>query len=263
MTGDSLLVRTCETVAAYLALGNETFLAHGATFVRNRSTPSRFDANHVGRIRTADPVEFDALIARAEAEFQDFGYLRFDIDPLTPPAFEARLRLDGGYSVSEGLHLLLEGALSVTPRPYEIREVVSADDWAAYDALDRLWWDETRNEVVTEELIRDSSLQKRLKARLGVRYWLACIGGEARAFLASWPGENGVGMVEDLFTHPDYRHRGLATALIAHCVADARARGAGPVVIGADPHDTPRQMYAALGFRPLFLSRGYLRRFPA
>jgi GNAT superfamily N-acetyltransferase len=69
--------------------------------------------------------------------------------------------------------------------------------------------------------------------------------------------------VEDLFTHPDYRHRGLATALIAHCVADARARGAGPVVIGADPHDTPRQMYAALGFRPLFLSRGYLRRFPA
>lgn len=67
-------------------------------------------------------------------------------------------------------------------------------------------------------------------------------------------------MVEDLFTHPDYRHRGIATALIARGVADARARGAGPVIIGADPTDTPMRMYAALGFRPIIVVRHYLRR---
>jgi predicted GNAT family acetyltransferase len=77
--------------------------------------------------------------------------------------------------------------------------------------------------------------------------------------LSSWPGENGVGQVEDLFTHPDYRHRGLATTLIAHGVADARARGAGPVLIIADPSDTPQQMYSAMGFRPLFISRSQYR----
>ena len=89
--------------------------------------------------------------------------------------------------------------------------------------------------------MRDLSKQKRFKWAAGVRYWLAHDGNEAAAFLASWPGGNGVGQIEDLFTHPKHRHRGLATALIAHCVADARGRGAGPVVIIADPSETPAQ----------------------
>ena len=108
---------------------------------------------------------------------------------------------------------------------------------------------------------REAHLQRentRLKAP-AVRSWLVWLDGGARAYLSSWPGENGVGMVEDLYTEQAYRHRGLATALLAHCVADARARGAGPVVIGADVNDTPKRMYAALGFRPLFVSRSYLR----
>ena len=73
-----------------------------------------------------------------------------------------------------------------------------------------------------------------------VQYWLAYVDGRPRAYFNSWAGIDGVGQVEDLFTHPDFRHRGLATALIHHCVADARSKGAGPVVIVADPTDTPR-----------------------
>jgi GNAT superfamily N-acetyltransferase len=83
-----------------------------------------------------------------------------------------------------------------------------------------------------------------------LRFWLARADGTGCAFLSSWPGANGVGKVEDLFTHPDFRHRGIATALIVHCVRDARERGAGPVLIGALPNDTPMRMYAAMGFRP-------------
>jgi GNAT superfamily N-acetyltransferase len=59
-----------------------------------------------------------------------------------------------------------------------------------------------------------------------------------------------VGKVEDLFTRPDFRHRRIATALIVHCVGDARERGAGPVLIGAALNDTPMHMYEAMGFRP-------------
>ncbi len=92
------------------------------------------------------------------------------------------------------------------------------------------------------------------------RHWLACVDGEPRAYLSSWGGVDGVGMVEDLFTHPDFRHRGLATALIHHCVSEARKEGAGPVVIGADPKDTPKRMYAALGFHPVAVKREYLKR---
>lgn len=69
----------------------------------------------------------------------------------------------------------------------------------------------------------------------------------------------GVGKVEDLFTAPAFRHRGIATALIAHAVDDARQRGAGPVLIGADANDTPKAMYSAMGFRPLLMYRSFVK----
>jgi hypothetical protein len=59
-----------------------------------------------------------------------------------------------------------------------------------------------------------------------LRFWLARTEGVDCAFLSSWPGANSVGKVEDLFTHSDFGHRGIATALIVHCVRDARARAA-------------------------------------
>ena len=68
---------------------------------------------------------------------------------------------------------------------------------------------------------------KRVKAP-AVRYYLARADGVDCAFFSAWPGENGVGQVEDLFTRADFRGRGIGTALIAACVDDARARGAGP-----------------------------------
>lgn len=58
-----------------------------------------------------------------------------------------------------------------------------------------------------------------------------------------------------MFVQPDYQHRGIATALLTHCVDDARAHGANEVVIVASPDDTPKQMYADLGWRPVALKR--------
>ena len=60
-----------------------------------------------------------------------------------------------------------------------------------------------------------------------------------------------------MFTRAKFRHRGVATALIHRCVADCRAQGAGPVIIIADPDDTPKDMYTAMGFRPLVVLRSY------
>ena len=73
------------------------------------------------------------------------------------------------------------------------------------------------------------------------------VDGRDCAFFSSWPGVGGIGEVEDLFTVPASRHRGLATALIGHAVDDARRWGAGPVLMGAVADDTPKSMHAALG----------------
>ena len=261
MTDADLIARACETIAGYAGLGNERFEAHGATFLRNRATPRRHDVNTVTLIRSRGSAEIDALLRRADLEFAGFAHRRFEVDPLTPPEFVARLRYEGGFKGTELLTQVLEGELNTVPGAAEIRELVSEEDWLAHLRLDELWWRESGTEYFGPyDVALHAELEQSFRAKHpAMRCWLAWQDGSARAFLSSWPGENGVGMVEDLYTEAAYRHRGLATALIARAVADARERGAGPVIITADPDDTPKRMYDALGFRPLFLHREYLK----
>jgi predicted GNAT family acetyltransferase len=91
-----------------------------------------------------------------------------------------------------------------------------------------------------------------------VRKWLAYVDGEPRGMASAWDGVDGVGQVEDVFVEPEYRHRGLGTALIHCCVADCRARGSNAIVIVADAGDTPQAMYAAIGFRHVATKRRYV-----
>ena len=178
------------------------------------------------------------------------------------------MSLEEGYKPNDNLVLVLEGELKAnrpgetSPADIEIREVLSEEDWAAYRELDAMWWVETSTGYFgpyDASLHDEFMLDRRLKGPQA-RGWFACVDGTPGAFFTSWPGNNGVGIVEDLYCHPQYRHRGLATALIARCVSDCRERGAGPVIINADANETPKQMYAAMGFRPLFLHRVYTKR---
>ena len=95
--------------------------------------------------------------------------------------------------------------------------------------------------------------------RYEAQFFLACDGDEAVSFLSSWPGIGGVGMVEDLFTLPSHRGQGYARALIHHCFADARERGAAQVLIGAVANDTPKNAYAAMGFASTCLITEWLK----
>jgi hypothetical protein len=54
----------------------------------------------------------------------------------------------------------------------------------------------------------------------------------------------------------------VATALIDRAVSGCRAAGAGPVLITADVDDTPKQMYVALGFRPVGVAQKYTLHLP-
>ncbi len=59
-----------------------------------------------------------------------------------------------------------------------------------------------------------------------------------------------VGYLDHVVTFPQARGRGLATALAAHAIAEARTNGARHVSLFADPDDQPvLRMYERLGFR--------------
>ena len=254
MPDDSLLRKVYETLQGYYELGCEVIDDPLARFVRNRDAPRIYDVNFANWVRAASEREINAVLERADDVFAGLGHRVFHLDPWTPPAFEARLVLEG-FALEDELELLLEGDLSIVAEqpPVEIRPVESDEEWSIVRRLTHLDHEEEAERGLHPRFDEQATTQmvatKRAKAP-DLRFWLARADGVDCAFLSSWPGANGVGKVEDLFTHPDFRHRGIATALIAHCVRDARARGAGPVLIGALLDDTPMHMYAAMGFQP-------------
>jgi GNAT superfamily N-acetyltransferase len=254
-----ILDRAIATLNGYFELGNDVTVAARARLVCNIECADVYDANHAGTIRAASAAEIDELICAVDELFSEHTHRSFKVDARTPSPFEARL-LHDGYDVTPELQLILEGPLATTPPRVDIRPVASDHDWQAVLRLTRLDHEEearkANQEPHTTAFTRRMVRSKQAKAP-DLQFFLAQIDGEDCGFFSSWPGADGVGKVEDLFTHPAFRRRGVATALIAHAVADARDRGAGPVLIGADPHDTPKHIYAAMGFRPLCTFRSY------
>jgi ribosomal protein S18 acetylase RimI-like enzyme len=246
-----------------LGLGHEVFDADGARFVRDRRLPDIWEANRVTAVTAASHAAIDRLLARAEREYAELGHRRFDLDSTTPPAFEARLLLDG-YQAREFLVMVLDGEWRGRVSAADIRPCTDAQAWAAYDALKRDDWRESAQRLGLQEAgVGAQMIDSHRRRCPPARYWLAWRDGEPRGFLSSWEGVGGVGQVEDLYVHPDARGRGLASALIRHGVADCREAGAGPVVIVADADDTPRLAYVRMGFRPVAVTRAYLRRLSA
>jgi GNAT superfamily N-acetyltransferase len=256
-----LVRRALEVDEANRSLGAETFSACQATFVRSRALPIIHDLNHVANVRAADPAAIDALMARIEVEFAGYRHRQIVLDADTPPEFEARLVLDDYDDVERSLVMLLEGELRGAGRTQAIRPITTEAEWTAYARLKRLDWAERAARLGLGPLPEvGEGLIATYRAKVPpLRYWLALVDGEARGFFSSWEGPAGVGQVEDLFVEGPWRHRGLATALIHHAVADARRAGAGPIVIIADATDTPKTMYAAMGFRPVAVATKYTR----
>jgi GNAT superfamily N-acetyltransferase len=89
-------------------------------------------------------------------------------------------------------------------------------------------------------------------------YLGAVSSGALVGFLCTWSDGADRGVIEDVFVHPDHRSAGVATALLHNAVRTLREQGARHVTIPAELEDTPRHLYARLGFRPRRLVRSCL-----
>jgi GNAT superfamily N-acetyltransferase len=261
MQTDSLVARAYESLAGLLACGHESLGSENARLVRDLRIPLIYDANFAYEVRARSSEECDALFAACDRAFAGLSHRRFFWDPGMPEPFEARLQLEG-YELSHEVILVLEGDLRERGPRTAMRLVETESDWQVLEELShRNHCEEAKKGLHgawEPEVTRQMVLAKRSKVP-AVRYLLATVDGTDCAFFSSWPGQNGVGQVEDLFTRTEFRRRGIGTALIAACVDDARARGAGPVLVGARVNDTPKHLYAALGFRPLCVQRSYVK----
>lgn len=101
---------------------------------------------------------------------------------------------------------------------------------------------------VGEQVLR---VRARAAAAIGARGFVVTGPDGTDAAHATVYGDGPIAEIEDVATRVPYRGRGLARDVIAACVADARARGAGLVFLTADADDWPQHLYARMGFVPI------------
>ena len=78
----------------------------------------------------------------------------------------------------------------------------------------------------------------------------AFVSGDGQAMCKLW-AEGGIVQVEDVYTAPEARGRGHARTLLSHALTIARGEGPELVFIVADDDDTPKELYARMGFEPI------------
>jgi GNAT superfamily N-acetyltransferase len=257
----SLVERVCSAYAWHRALGHETRDDGLCRIVTDRDNPDLWDANHVSMVRAATTREIDGTLERADEAFGHCRHRLFVVDPTTPPEFVARLALEDYEELTPTIQLVLEGELGATPPGIDIRPVVTDDDWRSLHELVRSDHQEgarSHDGPLSEEITRGTVAAYRKKSP-ACQFFLARSAGVDSAYGAAVRCEGRVGMVEDLFTLPAFRKRGIATAMIGRAIRHVREAGADCVLIGAHATDPPKRLYARLGFVPVCMTREYIK----
>ncbi len=217
------------------ALGHATARKPLCSLVWDRAHPDVWDANHVSEVRARTAAEVEQVLQWADDSLGHCRHRLVMVDPLTPAAVTARLALDDYRELTPTIQLVLDGSLRAEPRVIELRAVTSDEDWQKLAELvrhDHTEAGRTQTHAMPPEVTRGIVAGYRKKAPT-YQFFLACVDGADCAYGAGALAPNRIGMVEDLFTLPGFRKRGIATALIARAIAhvrqvrsDARSEGA-------------------------------------
>lgn len=241
-----------RAVQGFWSLGARVRELRGGAVLRNDAAPDHPLGNFLFRVRARSEAELDALLVQAAP------CRRIVLDRETPSVVEARLVLDD-WTPDRVLQLVLPRSAAV-PAPAERPRRVDDADWQAVLDLFRIdHLEEDERMQRTPRSVDETRSAVLLRRSLGpsVDYFLAGAYGRAIGCIAVGVGDDGIALIEDVFVHPDERGRGVATEMLRFAVQHARSRGAGPVIIGADADDTPKRLYARLGFRPTSVVRSY------
>ena len=197
-------------------------------------------------LRAEEPGDATAEELAAEAErvqgAAGIGHRRVNVR-----SEEERKRLEPGF-VALGWEparfvLMVQRRAPDRPAEHDVREVDEP-------TLRPLWAEAIRtqphgkDETLVEQIVEH---RRDVGKAIPTRYFVAEVGGRLVAH-AELYSEHGVGQVENVFTLPDYRGRGLARALVLRGVAESHAAGNDLTFLVADADDWPQRLYEELGF---------------
>jgi GNAT superfamily N-acetyltransferase len=242
----------CEAADAWASLGAECTRRAGALFLRDAANADVWDANHA-RIGGAGDPDPPAFFEAAEAAYAHCAHRAVRFDPRAPgTALEAEL-LRRDYQCELFLLMALEGPPHGMPGDARVADVETEADWDTFARLKQAEFDETHLNLP------GAAWRDHIRRKSRATTWIASVDDEPVGLFSSLVhGE--VAMLEDLYVLPSARRRGVATTLVAHAVERAYRAGASLCFLSARADDTPKDMYARMGFAPVGVTRSHLRR---
>lgn len=241
-------------------LGHSSLETPYCHIVANPAFPNVWDANHADAVTARSKAEIDGVFAAMDDHLRHTPWRVVHTDGFTPDAFLARLALDGYQERPVTIQMALLGRPADLGTAIDLHPVVSDLDWRELQRLMELDYAEGRKTgdlELSPEFVSSAVAAYRSKGA-AYQYNLVIRDGEVVAYGAFAIAPNGVGMIEDLFTLPSARRRGVATAVIAAFVDRLQALGGHTIFLGALASETPKRLYARLGFHPVGLARTWV-----
>jgi GNAT superfamily N-acetyltransferase len=253
--------RIAEAYRWHRRLGARVIETPHCHVVADPAHPDVWDANHVDEVTASTFEDIEAVLAAMHAHLAHTNWRVAHTDGFTPDPFLARLAFDDYKEQFVAIQMALDPSTRPPLSPCDLRLVDSDEDWLRLARLVRLNHEEghVTGGLVLPPAFSDQVLAGyRAKSPL-CRFHLVFVDGEAIAYGAKAAAPNGVGMIEDLFTHPGRRRRGVASAMIAAFADDLRRRGCDTVFLGALVDEQAKRLYAKLGFRPVAVARCWVK----
>ena len=241
--------------------GAEVISERHCHVVIDRAHADVWDVNHVDAVTAESEAEIEAVFAAMEANFAHTPWRVVHTDRFTPDRFLARLALDDFVERPAAILMALSGALADRGAPVTLRPVLQDADWGA---LLRLVIANHAERSSVDDLKLTPDFSRRMvevyrKKSPAYRFHLAVENDAAVAYAAYAAAPGGVGMIEDVFTLPAARRRGVARGVIAAFVDRLHVTGSRTIFLGALADDRPKRLYARLGFQPVGLARTWVR----
>lgn len=226
----------------------------GVTIVATPAHPATWDANFV----MAGPGIGAAAVFAALERFD--GWRVVQVDALTEPQVEAALAAAGFRAETLLIEMLGEDVASPLPVPAIELVPVGDAEWARLAALVEADHREGKRTGDYDAAVA-AGLSDGMRRRLGpCGYWLLTGDGGDLGYGMTAVCPNGLGLIENLFTLSEHRDRGLMSGFIVEAARRLRAAGCDAVFLDAHAHDTPKLLYARLGFRPVAVARTWVKR---
>jgi GNAT superfamily N-acetyltransferase len=242
-------------------LGAAVYAEPFCQIVADPAHPDVWDVNHVDGVVAETDTEFESVFAAMEARLAHAETQVIHTDRFTSDAFLARLALDDFVQRPVTIQMALLGVLAERGPPVSLKPIVGDEDWEALLPL------ALANHAERQDLV-DLGLSAAFSWRMtevwrkkspAYTLYLAIEDDTPIAYGGCAAAPGGVGMIEDLFTLPVARGRGVARGIIAALVDRLRRAGCHMVFLGAVAEDWPKRLYSRLGFRPVGLAQTWVR----